>query len=174
MQSDHNPNASDVIEYALWPESFAGWIGVSIFAVLMYFMAAEMLGFYDDFFKIHSWEIAQGNITDIQLNESGKKVHVTYKYKTDHIEYTGDKIGVGKLTWRDAGPREISNFRKIMDDSQPITIKYNPENHENSVYPYDSGDIIIVIFLSALQATLAGMFLFVCIRKFMRRRQTGR
>jgi len=131
-----------------------------------------MLGFYWDYFRIHKWESASGYITNIELDESRKKIHMTYKYKINNIEHTGDKISLVQLRWCDVNPREISSFENIMNNSQPITIKYDPKNNIDSVYAFDSGGIISTTLIIISPISMIGLFLFACIRKLTRLRCT--
>jgi len=169
MQLNSTRSAADIIEFAIWPTPLAGWV-MAFLALGACFFLNEILGFYSDYLKIHKWESASGHITNIELDESGKRVHVIYKYKINNIEYTGDRISLIKLHWCDVSPREISNFKNIMNNSQPITIKYNPKNNIDSVYAFDSGDIIITTLIIIFPISMIGLFLFVCIRKLTRLR----
>ena len=165
----NNLTIADIIELAIFPPSLLrGWFNISFLLICSYLIITESCNFLFGYINIYEWKDAQGYITDIRLDDSKTRVHLTYKYKVNHKEYTGDKISVHQLTWHDMSPREISNLKRNMNNSQPIIIRYDPKNNIHSVYAYDSSQIGIPVFLTFLSIIILGMILLTIARKLIR------
>ena len=155
----------DVIENAMWPRSLVGWLAVVLMMMAAYLMLSESYRFFINYFRIYEWENVQGFLIDAEFNENRKKIHLTYSYEINGVKYIGDRIGVTQGKWHDVNNRHIFRFEDIMKHSQPIMIKYNPENKEDSVYAFNSNEIVFVIIMMLLPIALLSMFLSVLIVK---------
>ena len=159
----------DVIENAMWPRSLVGWLAVILAMIISCFVFSESHKFFINYFKIYKWKNAEGFLIDIELNESRKKIHLTYRYEVAGVKFVGDRIGVTQLKRHDVNNRQIFYFENILKNTQPIVIKYNPENKEDSVYAFDTNHIVLVVILTIFPfGIFLVLFLFILINKIWR------
>jgi len=156
---------ADIIEYVIWPRSLIGWVVAFFLMLCGLLLFSEIYNFFIDYSKIHAWRSVQGHIISMKLDKSKRKVNLNYEYKIDGTEYVGDKIGVARMRWHDVSQRKISDLEHIFNDSKPITVKYNPDNNMDSVYAFDSDDIILIAFIALPPIVLFCSFLFVLAGK---------
>jgi hypothetical protein len=138
---------------------------VALMAMGSFFFLSQVYEFFVDYSYIYKWETTQGRLINVELTNNKKSAHLTYIYKINNNEFLGDKTGVARHKWYDVNNKKISKLRGIIENLDPINVKYNPKNTADSVYDFDSDDVFIVIFSMLPLATLIILFLLVFITK---------
>ena len=154
-----------IVEDGVWPKSIAGWITAILLGIGSLFVISESIDFSCNFIKIYKWKEVDGKLKNMKI-ENGK-IHIIYTYKINGIEFMGDKVGVMQKKWHDVNNKQFSDFRNIIQKSEYVVIKVDPKNNDNSVYAFNSKDIIYVIFISFFPLMLFLLFFLVFVSKLM-------
>jgi ATP-dependent Zn protease len=148
-----------IIEDCVWPKSIVGWITAILLGIGSLFVISESIDFSCNFIKIYKWKEVDGKLKSMKIKEG--KIHMIYAYKINEIEFTGDKVGIAQRKWHDVNDRQISDFKNIIQKSNYVVIKVDPKNNDNSVYAFNSKDIIYAIVVSFAPLMLF-FFFFYC------------
>ncbi len=119
-------------------------------------------------FRTHSWPLAEGEILYSKVETSGKRVgahddrllwpshipDIVYRYHVKGAEYRGDRIYFRDLP---TTAREAESMAGLFGKGQRVTLRYNPEDPEESVLMPGASDAMSRTFFGSAFAFFLGV-----------------